>query len=141
MATDKVRVLIADDESHIRYVLKTVARKEGMDVVGEAGNGEEAVELFRQHKPDLLLLDVNMPLKNGDEALLDVLREFPAAKVVMLTMVADADVVQRCLDERADDHGRHPDHDQGAESGGHERLRQSESRGMDGRLHQFRSTA
>ena len=97
MKSDKIRVVIADDEAHIRYILKNVVQKEGMIVVGEAADGQAALDLYRRLKPDLLLLDINMPVRNGDEVLLDVLKEFPAAKVIMLTMVADAEVVQRCL--------------------------------------------
>ncbi|OGV62510.1 MAG: hypothetical protein A2283_01290 [Lentisphaerae bacterium RIFOXYA12_FULL_48_11] len=97
MTSEKKRVVIADDESHIRYILKNVVQKEGMIVVGEAADGQSALDQYRQHKPDLLLLDINMPLRNGDEVLIDVLKEFPAARVIMLTMVADSDVIQRCL--------------------------------------------
>ncbi len=93
----KYTVVIADDEAHIRYILRLVVQKEGMIVAGEAADGEAALDLYRQHKPDLLLLDINMPVRNGDEVLRDVLKEFPDAKVIMLTMVADSDVVQRCL--------------------------------------------
>ena len=97
MASNKLRVVIADDEAHIRCILRYAVQKEGMLVVGEAADGQAALDLYRQLKPDLLLLDINMPVRNGDEVLLDVLKEFPAAKVIMLTMVADAEVVQRCL--------------------------------------------
>ena len=97
MTSDKTRVVIADDEAHFRYILRNVVQKEGMIVVGEAADGQTALDMFRQCKPDLLLLDINMPVRNGDEVLLDILKEFPAAKVIMLTMVADAEVVRRCL--------------------------------------------
>ena len=97
MNTDKLRVVIADDEKNLRRSFSILIQKEGMIVAGEATNGQEAVELYRQHKPDLLMLDINMPLKNGDEALVEVLKEFPDAKVLMLTMVADAEIIQRCI--------------------------------------------
>jgi DNA-binding NarL/FixJ family response regulator len=90
-------VVIGDDERHIRYVIKSLAIKEGFEVVGEACDGIEALEMYRRFKPDLLMLDVNMPRKNGDEVLSEVLKEFPGAKVVMLTMVADAGTVSRCI--------------------------------------------
>ena len=101
MTSDIFRVAIADDEAHIRCILRYAVQKEGMLVVGEAADGQAALDLYRQHKPDLLLLDINMPVRNGDEVLVDVLKEFPAAKVMMLTMVADSEVVQRCLDAGA----------------------------------------
>ena len=94
---NKHKVVLADDEVHIRYLVRTVIRAEGCDVVGEANNGEDALALYRQHRPDLLLIDINLPLKTGDVVLAEVMREFPDAKVVVLTMVADASTVKRCL--------------------------------------------
>lgn len=98
MATaNKTRVVLADDEVHIRYLVRNVMRAEGCEVVGEANNGEDALALYRQHRPDLLLIDINLPLKSGEAVLGEVMREFPDAKVVVLTMVADAETVRRCL--------------------------------------------
>lgn len=101
MTSETFRVLIADDELHMRCIIRFAVQKEGMLVVGEAADGQTALDLYRQLLPDLLLLDVNMPVRNGDEVLLDILKEFPAARVILLTMVADAEVVQRCLDAGA----------------------------------------
>lgn len=95
---NKHKVVLADDEVHIRYLVRTVIRAEGCDVVGEANNGEDALALYRQHRPDLLLIDINLPLKTGDVVLSEVMSEFPDAKVIVLTMVADASTVKRCLD-------------------------------------------
>ncbi|HTL27045.1 MAG TPA: response regulator, partial [Burkholderiales bacterium] len=65
----KVRVLLADDESHVRLFVKTVVSSMGCQVVGEATNGKEALELFDQTSPDLVLLDINMPVMDGIAAL------------------------------------------------------------------------
>jgi DNA-binding NarL/FixJ family response regulator len=97
MDSRNVRVLLADDEVHIRYVIRDIIRAEGYTVVAEANNGEDALALFREHRPDLTLMDINLPLKTGDEVLAEIMREDPGACVVMLTMVADVDTVQRCL--------------------------------------------
>jgi len=94
---NKPKVVLADDEVHIRYLIRNVIRTEGYEVVGEANNGEDALELYRRCRPDLLLIDINLPLKTGDVVLAEVMREFPDAKVVVLTMVADASTVKRCL--------------------------------------------
>ena len=94
----KRRIVLADDEVHVRYLVRNVIRAEGYEVVGEANNGEDALELYRRHRPDLLLIDINLPLKTGDAVLADVMREFPDAKVIILTMVADVDTVRRCLE-------------------------------------------
>lgn len=94
----KPRVIIADDEHHIRILIKTVMTSMNTEVVGEAKNGQEAVDLYRREKPDLALFDINMPIKNGEEALKEVISEFPEAFIIMLTSVADMETVNRCLD-------------------------------------------
>ncbi len=93
-----------DDEIHIRYLIRSIIRTEGYEVVGEANNGEDAIEMYRKHRPDLILMDINLPLKTGDEVLSEILKEFPDAKAVMLTMVADTDTVNRCLQMGAVDY-------------------------------------
>ena len=92
------RVIVADDETHIRYLVRSIIRAEGFEVAGEANNGEEALALYRKERPDLLLMDINLPVMTGDEVLAEIMREFPDAKVVMLTMVADVNTVKKCLE-------------------------------------------
>ncbi len=89
---------MADDEIHIRYMIRNIIQGEGYVIVAEANNGEDALALYRQHRPDLTLMDINLPLKNGDEVLAEIMREDPDARVVMLTMVADVETVRRCLE-------------------------------------------
>ena len=89
---------MADDEVHIRYLVRSIIRTEGYEVAGEANNGEDALDLYRLHRPDLLLMDINLPLKTGSEVLAEIMQEFPDARVVMLTMVADVDTVRKCID-------------------------------------------
>jgi two-component system chemotaxis response regulator CheY len=98
MSEGKIRVLLADDEVHIRYLIRNIISGEGYVVVGEANNGEDALALYRQLRPDLTLMDINLPLKNGDEVLAEIIDEDPDARVVMLTMVADVETVRRCLE-------------------------------------------
>ncbi|MGB1109037.1 MAG: response regulator transcription factor [Gammaproteobacteria bacterium] len=93
----KVRVMLVDDEDHIRLFMNKVLSTMNAEVVAEAGNGREAVELFRAHKPDITLMDINMPIMNGADALKKVLDEFPSAFIIMLTSLHTADVVQDCL--------------------------------------------
>ena len=98
MADDKpVRVVIADDEINLRLLMKRIVLSLGYYVVGEASNGVEALELFEKEKPDMLLLDIKMPLKKGDEVLEEIFRKFPDACVVMMTSVADSATVRKCL--------------------------------------------
>ena len=97
----KIRIGLADDEIHIRMLMKKVFTSMGCEIAGEAKNGTEAVELYRREKPDIMLLDINMPIKTGDEALRDIVSEFPDAFVIMLTSLADVESVQKCLDAGA----------------------------------------
>ena len=94
-------VLLADDELHIRMMLSTLLRNMGLDVVGEAMNGEDAVRRYRETKPDLLLMDINMPVKTGEEALREIVGEFPEARVILLTSMADLKTVETCLEAGA----------------------------------------
>lgn len=104
MTAQKKRILLADDEPHIRTFIKLCLRSLNVEIVAEAGNGNEAVEAFRKHKPDLLLMDIMMPVATGDEALRTIKAEFPTARVVMLTSMRDTDSVTKCLDAGASDY-------------------------------------
>jgi two-component system chemotaxis response regulator CheY len=90
-------VIVADDEGHCRVLMKAVLASMNCDVVGEARTGDEAIELYRKHRPNLLLLDVNMPVKTGDEVLEELLAEFPDAFVVVLTSVTDMESIEKCI--------------------------------------------
>ena len=68
----KIRVALADDEMHIRMLMKKVFSSMGCEIAGEAKNGAEAVELYRREKPNIMLMDINMPVKTGDEALKEI---------------------------------------------------------------------
>lgn len=86
-----MRVLLADDHPLFRDGLATLLRARGMDVVGEASNGLEAVEKARALKPDLILMDVNMPQMTGLEATRIIKTERPDSKIVILTVSDDDD--------------------------------------------------
>ncbi len=91
-------VLIVDDEPHIRKYIGLILRKLGSPTIIEAANGEEAITLYAQHQPDLVLLDVNMPIMDGLQALERISADHPDALVVMLTSLATRNVVERCLE-------------------------------------------
>ncbi|MBK8478872.1 MAG: response regulator [Opitutaceae bacterium] len=91
-------VLIVDDEPHIRKYIGLILRKLGTPTILEAANGEEALAAFAQHQPDLVLMDVNMPIMDGIQALERISAEHPGALVVMLTSLATRNVVERCLE-------------------------------------------
>lgn len=96
LETQKPRVIIADDESHIRTLLKSLLRSIQFEVVGEAKTGLEALEQFRSLRPDLVLMDINMPIMTGEAALTQIRTEFPTARIVMLTSLADMQTVAKC---------------------------------------------
>jgi len=87
--------LLVDDEQHLRMYLKLILKQVGFTNFYEAVNGEEAVELYKAHKPDLVLMDVNMPKKEGMEALQDIMAFDEEAVVIMTTSVASREAVQR----------------------------------------------
>ena len=98
--TTQRRVLIAEDEALIRLDLKEMLTEEGYDVVGEAGDGEQAVALAVELKPDLVILDVKMPKKDGIEAAAEI-TEAQIAPVVILTAFSQRDLIERASDAGA----------------------------------------
>ncbi|MFF2010501.1 ANTAR domain-containing response regulator [Streptomyces sp. NPDC058195] len=94
------RVVIAEDEALIRLDLKEMLEEEGYTVVGEAGDGQQAVELAREHRPDLVILDVKMPVLDGISAA-EKIAEESIAPVLMLTAFSQRDLVERARDAGA----------------------------------------
>jgi len=83
---DKIRILVAEDHLVARVGVSTIVNMQpDMTVVAEASNGQQAVELFRKHRPDVTLLDLRMPGMGGVEAATAIRAEFPTAKMVALT--------------------------------------------------------
>jgi two-component system, chemotaxis family, chemotaxis protein CheY len=91
------KVLVVDDEIHIRKLITLIAKQVDTFEIIEATNGAEALELFQQHQPDLVLMDVNMPLMDGIEALRRMNEIDPTALVVMLTSLANRQTVEEAL--------------------------------------------
>ena len=82
----RIRVLIADDHPVVRTGLALMFQYEpDMEAVAEAGNGREAVEMFRRHRPDVTLMDLRMQEMDGVEAITAIRSEFPAARIILLT--------------------------------------------------------
>ena len=89
-----VRVVIAEDEAIVRLDLKEIMEEEGYEVVGETGRGDEAVELVRQHRPDLAILDVKMPGADGLTAAREINAERLCA-VLILTAFSQRDLIEQ----------------------------------------------
>lgn len=94
------RVLIAEDEPLIRLDLTEMLREEGYDVVGEASDGQEAVELAEQLRPDLVIMDIKMPRRDGLDAATEIASK-RIAPIVMLTAFSQRDLVERARDAGA----------------------------------------
>jgi AmiR/NasT family two-component response regulator len=92
-----LRILVAEDETIIRLDLKETLERAGFEVCGEARDGEEAVELAREEKPDLAVLDVKMPRLDGIEAARRILAERPIP-IVMLTAYGHDELVARAVE-------------------------------------------
>jgi len=93
-----IRLLIADDHLVVRVGLRSMLDTQpGMAVVAEAANGREAIELFREHKPDVTLMDLRMPIMGGVEATIAIRGEFPDARVIVLTTYDGDENIYRAL--------------------------------------------
>lgn len=95
----KIRVLVADDHEVVRAGVRTVlATDENVEVVGEAADGGQAVEMARRTRPDVILMDVKMPLMSGYEATAFIKKEMPLTQVLMLTSTHDVEAISRSFD-------------------------------------------
>jgi len=93
--------MIADDSDAIRLVLKDILSIGDHTVMGEAKDGAEAVKLFLQVNPDLLLLDLAMPKKDGLTVVREIIAQNPTAKIILITASDDQKIIQQCLDSGA----------------------------------------
>lgn len=102
-ATAVVKILIADDHPLVRLGMETMlATQPDFQVVAQAVNGDEAVRLALQHKPDVVVLDLRMPEKDGLSALADIKQQLPTARFLMLTSFFDPEEVLEALRLGAD---------------------------------------
>ena len=94
-------ILIADDSDAIRLVLKDILSIGEHDVVAEAIDGEEAVSLYKKHNPQILLLDLAMPKKDGFVVVKEIIEYDPQAKIILITASDDQKIINQCLDNGA----------------------------------------
>ena len=97
------KILIVDDAAFMRMMIKDILQKNGYEVIGEAANGLEAVELYKAHQPDLVTMDITMPEMDGIEAVKQIKAINPAAKVIMCSAMGQQSMVMDAIKAGAND--------------------------------------
>jgi NarL family two-component system response regulator LiaR len=90
----KTRILLVDDHPLVRRALRDILEREpDLEVIGEAGDGVQAIEMTGQHRPDIIIMDISMPLMNGVEATKQIKASNPASAVLILTVHTDVETI------------------------------------------------
>ncbi len=97
------RVLIVDDAVFMRNTIKEIFSSHDYEIAGEAANGVEAVEKYRDLKPDILTMDIVMPFKNGIQATRDILAEDPDATIIICSALGQESLVTEAIEAGAAD--------------------------------------
>jgi DNA-binding NarL/FixJ family response regulator len=99
----KTKILLVEDHDIVRQGIRAlIENDEQVEVIGEAGNGEEALTFLKNKKPDLILMDMNMPLMNGTECTRRIKKDFPSIKILVLSMHEHENYLTDMLDAGAD---------------------------------------
>ncbi|ADH99263.1 response regulator [Salisediminibacterium selenitireducens] len=96
-------VLIVDDAAFMRMMIKDILSKNGFDVVGEAGDGQQAVDMYKEQSPDLVTMDITMPEMDGITALKEIKTHDPNAKVIMCSAMGQQAMVIDAIQAGAKD--------------------------------------
>jgi len=97
--SEAIKIILVDDHEIFRNGLKMVLGKlKYAKVVAEASNGKEFLELLKQHQPDVVLMDIEMPEMNGIDATMEALKKYPDLKVIALTMFNEDEYIQSMID-------------------------------------------
>jgi two-component system chemotaxis response regulator CheY len=97
------RILVADDASFMRQMIREIVEEEGHEVVAEASDGVEAIEQFKKHHPDVVTMDIVMPRRSGIDAVKGIMEIDPTACVVMCSALGQETLVQEALQAGARD--------------------------------------
>jgi DNA-binding NarL/FixJ family response regulator len=98
LSSESINIVVVDDQAVVRQgFVSLINTVPDMKVIAEGTNGRQAVELYRQHRPDIVLMDLRMPQMGGVEAITAIRREFPAARVIVLTTYDGDEDIYRSL--------------------------------------------
>jgi two-component system, chemotaxis family, chemotaxis protein CheY len=97
------KILIVDDAKFMRMTLSTILKKANHEIIGEAENGKEAVELYQMLKPDIVMMDITMPVMNGIEAVRAIKQEDANAKIIMCSAMGQQRMVVEAIEAGAAD--------------------------------------
>lgn len=98
------RIMIVDDAPVIRLMLKDILTHYEFEIVAEAGNGQMAIDFYKEHRPDIVTMDITMPEKDGIQALEEILQFDPKAKIVMVTAIDQRDALMKAIKLGASDY-------------------------------------
>jgi two-component system chemotaxis response regulator CheY len=90
----KFKILIVDDSRFIYKTIENILKDDIFEILEQAQNGQIGVEMFEQKKPDIILLDLIMPVKNGIDAARDILKKDPNAKIIMISSMGDNAIIE-----------------------------------------------
>ncbi|MGE7917122.1 response regulator [Lysinibacillus xylanilyticus] len=96
-------VLVVDDTLFMRVAISNMLTEWGYEVVGKAANGKEAVAMYRELQPDLVTMDVTMPVMTGIAAVKEIIPEFPSAKIIMITALGQQKLIVEAIESGAKD--------------------------------------
>ena len=97
-----IRILIVDDHAMVRFALsEAIQRNPDMSLAGEAENGDEAVALYRNLRPDVVIMDFKLPDRNGDEVTAEIRADFPDARVILLSIFENSESIWRATEAGA----------------------------------------
>ncbi|MEH6943669.1 response regulator [Bacillus sp. JJ722] len=97
------RILIVDDAKFMRLTLSSILVKANHEIVGEGENGQQAVELYKKHQPDLVTMDITMPVMSGLEAVRIIKQDYPDAKIIMCSAMGQQKMVVEAIEAGAKD--------------------------------------
>jgi len=96
-------VLITDDTAFMRMTLKNILEKNGYEIVGEAEDGKQAIDMYDQHKPELVTMDITMPNVDGLTAIKEIMNKDPEAKIIVVSAMGQKSLVIDALNAGAKD--------------------------------------